>query len=296
VSCFHPLKAIRSSAGVKIVPADSSLWNLLLPCGQCSGCRLERSKQWAIRIVHESKMHSHNCFITLTYSEQFLPDDFSLHYDHFQKFMKRLRKFFNKPVRFYMCGEYGDQNFRPHYHACLFGVSFSDMVLWKRSTTGHPLFRSATLERLWHFGHSTIGELNFETAAYTARYIMKKRTGAGSEKFYEATEVSTGEIHQRVPEFTRMSLKPGIGYSWYQKYASTDVLPHDRVVYRSSITKPPRYYDKLHARDSPEDAQLVKDTRLDEAIAHAADNTFSRRAVKEVVHNAKVKFLKRGFS
>ena len=98
-----------------------------LPCGQCIGCRLERSRQWAVRCMHEASLHDENSFLTLTYSDENLPPGGSLHLPDFQNFMKRLRKSIApKRVRFYHCGEYGDILSRPHYHALLFGYDFDD--------------------------------------------------------------------------------------------------------------------------------------------------------------------------
>lgn len=294
MACFHPLQAyrvIRDGSVVFKAPSSAYL-PLSLPCGQCAGCRLERSRQWAVRCVHESKMHEQNCFVTLTYSDDNIPGDYSLRYTHFQLFMKRLRKHYGFPIRFYMCGEYGENTQRPHYHACLFGLDFPDKVLWKKSNSGNSLYRSPTLERLWGFGHCSVGELTFETAAYTARYIMKKRTGLGSDKHYRAVSPSTGEVHDRVPEFTRMSLKPGIGSSWYDKFGNTDVFPHDRVVVRGVAAAPPRYYRNKLQSDNPELSEALRLKRV--RIANSSpDNSPERLAVREVVHKAKVALLKR---
>jgi len=163
--------------------ADHSI-QVSLPCGQCVGCRLERSRQWAVRCVHESQLHKENCFITLTYAPEHLPQNSSLDYRDFQLFMKRLRKrFTGKSIRFYMCGEYGENFGRPHFHACIFGHNFDDLKLWK-TQNDVPLFRSKTLEELWPFGHSSVGTVTFESAAYVARYIMKKVTGDAAAEHY----------------------------------------------------------------------------------------------------------------
>ena len=126
--CFCPLEGWRSkdrsSTGKrKIVfnPRDALRdMPVTVPCGQCIGCRLERSRQWAVRCIHEASLHEDNCFITLTYDDAHLPTDLSLNVSHFQKFMKRLRKRFGEGIRFFHCGEYGENFGRPHYHACLF--------------------------------------------------------------------------------------------------------------------------------------------------------------------------------
>lgn len=93
--CYHPAKAVRLQNGnVKFVSQSVVDGNLLtLPCGQCIGCRLEYSRQWAIRCLDEAQMHENNCFVTLTMSEGAVVDNGrSLDVSLFQKFMKRLRK------------------------------------------------------------------------------------------------------------------------------------------------------------------------------------------------------------
>ena len=118
MTCYHPIEAWRVHGDTKLrFVFNNSLdvkEHLYVPCGQCVGCRLERSRQWAIRCVHEAQMHRSNCFITLTYSPDFLPDPPSLNLRDFQLFMKRLRKRFGDGIRFFHCGEYGEQCGRPH--------------------------------------------------------------------------------------------------------------------------------------------------------------------------------------
>lgn len=206
--------------------------------------------------------------------------------------MKRLRKHFGSGVRFYMCGEYGDELDRPHYHACLFGVDFSsDRKLW-RNRQGFKLYRSPTLEILWPFGHSTIGDLTFETAAYTARYVMKKVTGDQSDEHYRRVDPETGEVLQLVPEFNKMSLRPGIGAAFLEKYQG-DIYPHDYVVVNGVKTKPPRYYDKKFSGVDPDAFDNLKGDRELAAYGLRSDSTPERLAVKEAVVTARLGQLKR---
>lgn len=261
---------------------------LQLPCGQCVGCRLERSRQWATRCLHEASLHSENAFITLTYDPANYPPGGSLDYSHFQKFLKRLRKQISpKPVRFYMCGEYGPELQRPHYHACLFGVDFPDKIPWKKTESGSTIYRSAFLERLWPFGFSSVGDVNFESAAYVARYIMKKITGDLAASHYENIDPDTGEIVSRVPEFTHMSLKPGIGRRWFEKWSS-DIYPHDYVVVRGKKSRPPRYYDILQAIKTPEAMESTRLERVLRGRVHVDDNTDERLAAREAVASARL--------
>jgi len=297
--CYHPLSAFQCADG-SIVFYESkrhdTVKSLSLPCGQCVGCRLERSRQWAIRCMHEAQMHTQNCFITLTYDDAHLPSDRSLHYRDFQLFIKRLRKRYpGRRIRYYMAGEYGENFGRPHWHACIFGLDFDDKKLWKRTSANSVLYRSADLELLWPFGYSSIGDVTFESAAYVARYIMKKVTGKNAKEHYQEIDPDTGEITNRTPEFTKMSLKPGIGYEWYKQYTS-DVYPHDYVIVRGKKVKPPKYYDKKFKIDNPYEFDELLYIREKSAKLNYADNTLERLAVKEQVTKAKLQKLKRNLT
>jgi len=243
--------------------------------------------------MHESSLHESNCFITLTYNDDNLPADSSLNYRHFQLFMKRLRfRFPFKKIRFYMAGEYGDQFGRPHFHACIFGLDFSDKTPLRKSPSGAMLYRSSTLEDLWPFGFSSIGDVTFESAAYVARYIMKKITGNQSADHYEGVDTSTGEVITRTAEFNKMSLKPGIGAGWYDLY-KTDVYPHDFVVIKGKKLKPPKYYDKKHAADNPFEWDEVLYNRELTGKLHSLDQTPARLADQAKVLSARLTKLKR---
>lgn len=282
--CFHPLSAWRTESG-EILFVDRGKGDRIdLPCGRCIGCRLERSRQWATRIMFESQFHKANSFITLTYNDENLPFPPSLDYSHFQLFMKRLRWRLGFPVRFFMCGEYGDNFARPHFHACIFGTDFPDRVLWSRLSSGHDLYRSVLLESLWPYGFSSVAELSFESAAYVARYSLKKVTGDLAEAHYSFTDVVTGEVYQRVPEFAHMSLKPGIGGPWFDKYRSD--LSGDYVVVNGRKCKPPRYFDKLLKRVDPDAFSEVQTVREFDAYKRRSDATDSRLAVRERVQLA----------
>lgn len=238
-------------------------------------------------------MHDQNCFITLTYDNDHVPYDGGLHYDHFQRFMKRLRKAVGVKVRFYMCGEYGENYGRPHFHACLFGFNFADRVPFKRTGSGFVVYRSKVLEGLWPYGFSSVADFSFETAAYVARYVMKKITGQAGERHYEVVDSMTGEIFNRTPEFCRMSLRPGIGAGWFERYGMTDVVPRDAVVINGVEATVPRYYDKLLKRRDPLLHGEIKAQRELDNYLRRDDNTDERLAAKERVARARLSFLKR---
>lgn len=293
MACFHPLAAWKTSDG-KVVFRETadSVVSLFLPCGRCNGCRLERARQWSIRIMHEASFYEDNSFITLTYRPECVPPFGSLRYEDFQDFMKALRHKFG-PTRFFMCGEYGERFNRPHYHAGIFGQAFrADRKFWRTSPAGFRLYRSPTLEKLWPHGNSEIGDLTRESAAYMARYTFKKVTGEPAEKHYEAVDFETGEVSRRKPEFCRMSLKPGIGAKWFDKYGK-DAYNFDRVVVKGVAGKPPRYYDTLLERSDPEKLEQVKFEREVKARLGALDNTDERLAVRETVSNARLRYFRR---
>lgn len=292
--CYHPLTGYRTAGGdVVFVERGDIVSQLDIPCGRCIGCRLERSRMWATRIMFEAQLHKSNSFLTLTYDDAHCPYPPSLNYPDVQLFLKRLRKRLAKPVRFYCVGEYGEQNARPHYHMILFGHDFrEDRVPWRLSDQ-NMLYRSATLESLWPLGHSSIGDVTFESAAYCARYVLKKVTGDLADVHYRFVDAETGEVSMRVPEFCRMSLKPGIGGAWFDKYSSDVYSGHDFVVINGRKCKPPRYFDKLYKRLSRDDFVELKEARELRGYSQRAENLPSRLAVREEVQKAAIRNLKR---
>jgi len=299
MSCVNPLKAYQcfdKSIVFDEVRKHDIVRSLSLPCGQCVGCRLERSRQWAMRCMHEAQNHSNNCFITLTYDNTHLPSNGSLHYKDFQLFIKRLRKSLgNARIRYYMAGEYGENFGRPHFHACIFGHDFHDKKLWKRTPSGSLLYRSEHLETLWPFGYSSVGDVNFESAAYVARYIMKKITGKKAHEHYEQIDPESGEIVKRVPEFNKMSLKPGIGAEWYKKFKS-DVYPHDYVVVRGKKMKPPKAYDKMYKKDNPYEYDELLYKREINAKLNPDNQDPKRLDAKRQILESRLSLLKRNLT
>lgn len=266
-----------------------------MPCGQCIGCRLEYSRQWAIRILHEANTHDENCFITLTYSPENLPANGTLQLKHFQDFMKRLRKNTGRKIRFFHCGEYGENFGRPHYHACLFGINFTDgKIICNRD--GILLYDSPALEKIWKFGHVSVGQLTFESAAYVARYVTKKINGKKKEGHYALVDENTGEISQRPPEYATMSRRPGIASQWYARYR-TDAYPKDSLHVRGRKMRPPKFYDRLLEKTHKEIYDKVKEKRKTqvEKLRDHIDYTDSRLSVREKCQHLTAQLLKRGF-
>lgn len=309
--CYHPLTAYRSREynpetgrygmtfnATKALVEGSSMQ---LPCGRCSGCRLERSRQWAIRCEHESQLHNQNCFINLTYAREHLPADYSVHVRPLQLFFKRLRKSLGShKIRFFACGEYGDLNLRPHFHALIFNYDFADKVFFKKERD-YTLYTSQKLSLLWPYGFTTLGDITFESAAYVARYNMKKINGPAAAEYYLRQHPHNLTWHHVEPEFLVMSRRPGIGMSWLKKFKS-DVYPDDFVLSRGQKMLPPRFYDQ---QLTEEELTEVKRRRATGGLVHgskanasrharnAANNTPARRAAREQVALARTKTLTR---
>ncbi len=323
--CFSPLDAYRSfnertkngkakicfdREAVAVSPHHYAF--IQLPCGQCAGCRLERSRSWAVRCVHEASLHDANSFITLTYNDKYLDPIGSLEKRSFVLFMKRLRKQFatqgppcqdpfdplkygkrpHDPIRFFHCGEYGAKLKRPHHHACLFNFEFPDMYLWD-TREGIPLYRSPMLEKLWPFGYSSIGEVTFESAAYVARYVSKKVNGPLAPAHYSRIDHKTGEMFSILPEYISMSLRPGIAGSWIEKF-SGDVYPKDFLTLGGVRFKPPKYYDKIYDRMDYNAMRDLKKVRSENSAINV-DNSPERLASREACQKARTDRLVRNY-
>jgi len=263
-----------------------------ITCGSCIGCRYDKARMWALRCMHEASLYEKNCFVTLTYNNESLPSDGCVHKDHLQKFMKRLRKKYGEGIRYYACGEYGEKLNRPHYHLCIFNFDFDDKDVlragsysyWngdvKVKPGGHRWYRSPSLEALWPFGYSSIGELTMESAGYVARYVTKKIVGDKRKEYY-------GNM---VEEFALMSRNPGIGSDWIKKYKS-DVYPKDFVTVNGRRYKPPRFYDSRLDEAELEEIKAERERRR-KAKPEDSGVRLMRRAKAKTLQTRR---LERGF-
>lgn len=329
MSCYRPLTAWRGplqpsgKRSVVFKPSEStgglSAFPQKLPCGQCIGCRLDYSLDWATRCIHEAQLHEKNCFITLTYNDLNLPKDGGLQLKDWQLFMKRLRKEIECPIKFYHAGEYGDQYLRPHYHALIFGYDFPDRKYLKKTPSGMRIDSSSMLSGLWQQGYASVGNVTFESAAYVARYCMKKVLGKGKDvqdaqglKPYERMDSRTGAVLCVRPEYVVMSRggrtsRGGIAADWIRKFES-DVFPRDYVVVRGGKKMPPpRYYDSQYELKNPVDLERIKLHRISRCSKkEEVWNDFLRKyqtldanrderlAVMELVKTQQVSLLKSG--
>lgn len=310
MSCTRPILAWRSKLGPR-----KGKWPLVfsknegfvdkevkIPCGRCIGCRLEKSRQWAVRCVNEASCWENNCFVTLTYNDECMPDDRSLDKKVMQKFMKDLRsandyKEKKNKIRFFLCGEYGEvcekcgksKKFcnckvfkaslgRPHYHLLLFNHDFSDKYV-SNIRDKIKVYRSDELERLWPNGYSEIGQLCWESAAYTARYCTKKVDGEKQEEHYKGKQ----------PEFCNMSRKPGIGNYWFRKYHK-DVENTDKVIVRNNLQiLPPVYYTNIMEKQNPDVYKKIKSERRKKIVDRDMDKDAYLDNVNEVNYKKNMK-------
>lgn len=288
MSCYNPLRGLvlgkngNGKADIRVVPKKSSMTaekEIKLPCGNCFGCRLDTSRSWAVRCVLEAKNYKDNYFVTLTYSPEHLPlgwvndpdtgevfQQGILRPDHLTSFMKSLRKYYEYHfkhigIRFFAAGEYGDRGGRPHFHLILFNLPINDLKFHKFNYRGDRFDTSDLISSIWGKGFVEISAVNFETAAYTARYVMKKRKGK-DKSYYETTGL--------VPEFTRMSRNPGIGRDYFEKN-KLSIYENDfinvRVGKEFQQVRPSRYYDRLYASWDPYHFADIKDDREKFAIS-----------------------------
>lgn len=289
MSCYRPLPAARARSGGPVVvgrwSGTDGMDSLELPCGKCEGCLMDRANAWALRCGHEAQHYLASSFITLTYDDEHLPRTSdglpTLFYRDVQLFLKKLRHF--SPVRFFCAGEYGTENSRPHYHLLLFGVWLSDFRPFNNGT-----FRSDTLLKLWEHGDRegggpVIGTVTPQSVAYTSQYCMKKVYGRAARGHYGG----------RVAEFIQMSRNPGIGSDWFKRYGK-DLFPADRAVRDGAIQKVPRYYwERFILEAHPNLIEDIRDSRVERAVAHLAESTPERRAVREEVHLRRRQFFSR---
>lgn len=278
--CFHPIRLRRDKPDAVTVP-----------CGRCDACLLSRSRQWALRVTHELRYHECSAFLTLTYRDEELVyggnSRATLVKSHLQNFWKRYRKEINVPIRYFACGEYGSLRYRPHYHAIVFGHDFSD----KKADSvqmGNIYYTSDNLNRIWSHGNCIIGSVTPQSAAYVARYTLKKAYGSDAKKWRRENLIE--------PEFLTMSLKNGgIGAKFFDEFSS-DLFPNDIMVMdNGSITKPPRYYLKLLQRKDPKLYESIMLLRTQFQKANYADNKVIRLKAKEIVQRAKLNLLQRPF-
>jgi hypothetical protein len=241
MQCTRPIAAVQLSDGSVLFDSQGSKndslveraltaslasggfsQRLQLRCRVCAACRSTHATMWATRLHHELSEHDTSSFITLTYSDQFLPEGGTLDHRHIQLFLKRLRFEIKKPIRYFVAGEYGDKTQRPHYHMIVYGYDFPDKTPSAIGKGGHIRYSSSSLERLWGMGLCDVGTVTDKSMSYVAYYNVKRLSddnAMGKDlRARDFVDLQTGLITRRKPEYCRMSLRPGIGSNWFAKY------------------------------------------------------------------------------
>lgn len=292
MACYRPVNAWQSPHTGRLsfqlsarMVQDGNFEEMKVPCRNCLGCRLDRARDWAIRIQHEASMHDFSSFVTLTYDNEHLPQDLSLNKRHVQLFMKSLRKHLDfQPLKYFAAGEYGPKLGRPHYHLCIMGYRPDDLKKWKKSGE-NILYTSETIDKLWKRGFTSVGELTYKSAGYTARYIVDKLNGKMADDHYKG----------RQPEFSLQS--NGIGRTWYEKYQLRHNTLGDFVVHQGKKLPVPEYYDKLLGAEFPYHLEIIKKRRKENAEKRADNNTDERLSVREEIQIRRYQeFLQRNLS
>lgn len=226
---------------------------ILIHCGKCTECKMSYAKQWSDRCMLELQQHESSYFLTLTYDDDHIKKNDkgypTLDYSHFQGFMKRLREAIEpKKCRFFMSGEYGSRTKRPHYHAIIFGLELNDLEFYGKSGANCNIYTSKFINDKWQLGQVLIGDVTPQSCAYVARYVTKKQGSCKAD--YEKLDI--------LPEFTHMSLKPGIGKDVY----SPEIF---RKGYLCLSTEnggirvyPPKYYEPLFEAEFPDEYEELK--------------------------------------
>lgn len=286
MACYHPLKAfsvgLHPSGKTKykirgqdtvFVTSDDGIpvyEHTPIPCGKCIGCRLEYSRQWANRCMLELDYHKSSYFVTLTYDDLHLPDNDIVNIEtgeivqspvhtlvkrDLQLFMKRLRKNTGQEIRYFACGEYGDETHRPHYHLIIFGLELTDLKIYKQNFRGELYYNSPTLSKCWNKGFAVVADVTWDTCAYVARYVTKKLTGKKSDIYAD---------FNLQPPFVLMSRKPGIAKQYFDDNFDK-IYRYDRINLSlpsgGKSFKPPKYYDRLYDIDFPDDMKSIKESR-----------------------------------
>lgn len=230
-----------------------------IACGQCMECRLNKARDKANQLMLEKKNWTEDTcwFITLTYSDEWLPthtsvnketgekiEGISLSKKDAQNFIKKLRRHYEYHnqligIRYFLCGEYGSQFGRPHYHLIVFNLPLDQkQLVTYKDENGNRIWKHAELQKIWNKGFVSVGRVTWESCCYVARYITKKQYGKTAEWYYS----SQGKI----PEFTLQSKKPPLGQKFLEEHIE-ELLYTDKIPIANKKTaeliKPPKSMD-----------------------------------------------------
>lgn len=256
MTCYHPLVARRLKSWHKSYDPKKKIHILgaakdyifdeqasavddtfLLPCGHCIGCRIDNAREWSVRLCNEAETSSSAWFLTLTYDDDHLPADMSIHKSHVQDFIKNLRNyqyyyFDTKNIRYLVAGEYGSKSGRAHYHMILYNATIPDLKV-QFASGGNLYYSSELFNSIWNQGFIIFAQVCLQTAQYVARYTLKK---LGFEDY--------SKVNIESP-FILMSTRPGIGYDYCVKHAEEIYARNAIKLPNGKFASIPKYYLKV---------------------------------------------------
>ena len=294
MACLHPLKrwvvgydAKNDKDIAKITPWATEYVKYgrktitefqQIPCSKCIECRLNYAKEWATRCILEAKQYKHNEMLTLTYNDENIPKKMGIitktgEYGEIetlvkkdvQDFLKRLRKASKQEFRYFMCGEYGTENKRPHYHIILFNYEAKDKKHHAYNKKGNEMFTSELINKAWGKGFAILNNVDYGSCEYVARYIIKKQKGPNAAQEY----IDRGQQ----PEYTCMSRRPGIGNYYFEKLKEGDYETKKiwtKTQKALKCAKPCRYFDKLYEQFSPQEWEEIQKRRKEKQLQRQA--------------------------
>lgn len=295
--CYHPLPAWRTPDNCVHLrePIGKAREQLLLPCGGCIGCRQSRAREWAIRCTLEMQQHAEAAFVTLTYSDQYMPPTLSKR--HLVQWLKRVNTVYRKRLRsawrkanpqpnwrrneqgpkqrpringlrFFAAGEYGEQNERPHYHVLTFG-----------------LIDPKLFDQKWRKGFTKTDPVTPERISYCAGYVAKK-IGWKMNKGIRV-DPDTGEEYEWQPPFIQMSRRPGIGDNAKQYVSSW----RKTAIWNGAEVPAPRFlHEAWKAQATAEQLQAL----AREKLLNALDRDTSRARLHAAEQRAVAKHTEQG--
>lgn len=262
------MRAWQTETGTVLLGKPPPLADVLcLPCGKCTGCRISRAKEWALRCHLELIDHRQAAFTTLTYDDRWLPP--SLEKPQLQRWLKRFRKRMgpSRPIRFFASGEYGEQNKRPHYHAILFGADETDGM---------------AIQETWSLGHTKTFNVSTATINYVAGYTSKKISDVWETKKGERVDPDTGLVYTWQPPFIQMSRRPGIGGNARQYTQSWRKF----AINNGQRQPVPKFlHDAWKQTATEKDIQTLAEEKKQEALTR--NTTLQMLAANEIINDSK---------
>ena len=298
MSCYHPLVAERLTTKsqffdptgkkhkkVHILGEAENIMNVgdlngeaveyfTIPCGRCIGCRIDKARDWSVRIMCETKSSLlSSWFLTLTYDDLHMTD-LSLNKQDFKDFIKDLRNYVyyrtGECIRYFGCGEYGDSSGRKHYHMIIFNLG--DLDIKPRSAkNGYIYYESEIINQLWNKGFVVIAEVNLQTAAYVAKYTLKKQ---GLKKY--------DELDIQAP-FILMSTRPGIGYKYLSDHVQ-ELINKPYIFMDHKNYSLPRYFKRVLEEEYNIPTEFFNDKYIEKNYkVNLAKEIFTKQELKKIL-------------